>query len=231
MNGDGLDDVLVGSPYDASMDSQTGSAHLLLSPLEGSLTLEDSSLTIRSSAGVVYVGQALSTAGDMDGDGYGDFVLGQQTASDVETNAGAAYVFYGGPDGGGSGTVELDTAAATLGGTEYFQKAARCVSGAGDANGDGRSDLLVGQNDYASSHEIEGTTWLVLGPVTGTHALDDIAATRFTGTNPGDQAGVAVSFAGDLDADGLSDILIGAPGDDTYGDNAGAAYLILAAGL
>ena len=76
-----------------------------------------------------------------------------------------------------------------------------------------------------------GTSGLVLGPITGSYALDDVAHTRFEGTDADDQTGVAVSTAGDVDADGLADILIGAPGDDTYGDNAGAAYLILAAGL
>ena len=219
VNGDGLDDILVGS------------AHLLLAPLEGSVSLEDASLTIQSSAGVSQVGQALSDAGDLDGDGYGDFVLGQRYADTAETAAGLASVFYGDADGGGTGTVDLSSAAATLGGTEYYEMAAASVSGVDDTDGDGRSELLVGTGYYHIDQETEGTTWLVHGPIVGSYDLDDVAATRFMGINSGDHAGAAVSSAGDVDADGLSDILIGAPGDDTYGDNAGAAYLILAAGL
>ncbi len=231
VNGDGLDDILVGAPEDSSVRFQTGAAHLVLAPMEGTVSLDDSSLTVRSSEHVPNVGQALSAAGDLDADGYGDFILGQQTTSNIEVVGGAVFIFYGSSHGGGAGTVELTSAEAMLSGTEEYEQAGGSVSQAGDTDGDGRSDLLVGSSMYCQANNTEGTTWLVHGPITGTWALDDIAATRFTGPNAGDQAGVAVSSAGDVDADGLSDILIGAPGDDTNGSEAGAVYLVLAAGL
>ena len=231
VNGDGLDDILVGAPYDESVVEYGGSAYLVLSPVAGTIALSDSHLHLQGDKANESVGREVSNAGDLDGDGYSDFALGQRGLSPTEQAAGAALVFYGDAHGGLSGIAGLDSASATLFGTMEYERAAGSVACAGDVDGDGHSDLLIGRDYYHMGNEIEGTTWLVHGPVTGTWALDDIAAARFAGPNAGDQAGVAVSSAGDVDADGLSDILIGAPGDDTNGAEAGAAYLILAAGL
>jgi hypothetical protein len=231
VNGDGLDDILVGAPYDSANAEYAGAAYLVLGPVSGTFMLSSSHLRLLGDEAYENVGRAVSDAGDLNGDGYGDFVLGQRGKSLVEHASGAVFVFYGNAHGGQSGDSNLDSAAAALTGTMEYERAAGSVACAGDSDGDGRSDLLVGRDFYDANPDLDGTTWLVHGPITGTWALDDIAATRFTGPNAGDQAGVAVSSAGDVDADGLSDILIGAPGDDTNGSEAGAVYLVLAAGL
>jgi hypothetical protein len=229
VDGDGLDDILVGAGYDSSIAESAGVAYLVLSPVSGELPLADSHLRLRGQTAYGHVGQVLSDVGDLDGDGYDDFGLGQMAASITQYYAGAAYIYYGSSHLL-SGDATLDDAEATLTGTMESEKAAGSIAGAGDTDGDGRSELLVGSFSYGSSSEA-GTTWLVPGPIHGTWALDDIAATRFEGPNAGDQAGVTVSSAGDVDADGLPDILIGAPGDDTNSVEAGAVYLVLAAGL
>jgi len=230
-DGDGLDDILVGAPYDSQVFEHGGAVYLVLSPVEGVEMLVDAEVVLFAGGESAKLGRALASAGDLDGDGYGDFVVGHYCASVLAQYSGAAFVFHGRTWDSQASIPDLDAADAVISGTEARDFAGGAVDGAGDIDGDGRSDLLIGSDYFNPGDDPEGTTWLVHGPIEGTYALDDAASFVFSGTNPGDQAGTTLSWAGDVDADGLDDILIGAPGESTNGEEAGAAYLILAAGL
>jgi hypothetical protein len=231
VNGDGLDDILIGAKNDSTTMGGRGAAYVVLSPVSGDTSLADAHLVVRGQGSGDHLGSAVSSAGDLDGDGYGDFALGVSGATVTAEWGGAVYLFYGDAAGGTEGESTPAAATTVMYGDTYAQQAGDAIAGTGDVDGDGRGDLLIGTAKYRHMHGVETNSWLVLSPSSGSFALGDVARTRFTDSNASDQAGVAVSFAGDVDDDGLDDILIGAPGEDSYGAEAGAAYLILAAGL
>jgi hypothetical protein len=101
------------------------------------------------------------------------------------------------------------------------------VSGAGDVNGDGRADLIVGARYDSSS----GTGFLVFGKTDGTVIeLSDIEAGTggfvINGVSAADRAGFSVSDAGDVNGDGRADLLISARFDDPNGSASGASFVV-----
>jgi hypothetical protein len=191
---------------DLIIGDPTVGAYVVLGPVSGTFDLSMADATLEGNV------QSVSGAGDVDGDGHDDVLLG----------AGSAYLVLGPV----SGTVDLSFADATLVGETFG--CCTSVSGAGDVDGNGHDDLLV--NNYTDG---EGGTWagaayLVLGPVSGTLSLS-LADAKLVGEDPDDRAGISISGAGDVDGDGLDDLLVGAPGHDERGgrDGTGAAYLLL----
>ena len=115
-------------------------------------------------------------------------------------------------------------------GEETDNYAGTGVSGAGDVDNDGHDDLLVGAYGNTEGGTLAGAAYVVLGPVTGTLDLAH-ADLKLVGERRGEWAGYSVAGAGDVDADGRADILVGAFANDEGGDRAGAAYLIYGGGL
>ena len=156
-------------------------------------------------------GTSVSDAGDVNGDGYGDIIVGAKFNGEGGLYAGRAYVYYGGP------AADL-VADLVLTGESALDSFGSSVSGAGDINGDGYDDVIVGAPDYGSS---QGRAYVFHGGP----GADSIADLVLTGESPGDQFGCSVSGAGDVDADGYEDVIVGAKLNDAGGDNAGRVYL------
>ncbi|MFH1466633.1 MAG: integrin alpha [Pseudomonadota bacterium] len=224
VDGDGLDDVLIGDKYHDGDFYFGGAAYLLLSPIEGTVNVRDHQLEVMPSGEREGVGSGVAGVGDMDGDGYADFAVGAPAWGAACESSGVVAIFHGSASGGVAGEVGLELGEALIVGTPEYSGVGYNIAAGGDVDGDGSPDLMLG----ASSNN---QTWLVHGPVRGVWEVDDIAAYHFDGVNTGDQAGYAISMAGDADADGLTDLLIGAKGEDSYGENAGAAYLIFGSSL
>jgi hypothetical protein len=223
VNGDGYDDVVVGAHGQDAGGSAAGAAYLAIGPISGERDLAAGEAKLVGEAANDYAGYAVSTAGDMNGDGYDDLVIGAHGNDAGGTDAGAAYVVHGPV----SGVVDLSTADAKLVGETAYDYAGFTVSHAGDVNGDGNDDVIVGAHGWGGILPDSGAAYLVLGPVTGSIDLSGAAA-RLTGEETSDYAGVSVSSAGDVNGDGLDDLLVGAYGSDAGGTDAGAAYLLLA---
>jgi hypothetical protein len=123
--------------------------------------------------------------------------------------------------------IDLSTTDAKLVGEHDGDVAGVSVSGAGDVDGDGHDDLLVGAygNKKGGAYYV-GAAYLVLGPVTGTFDLGRADA-KLEGESVDDWAGWSVSSARDVDDDGHDDLLVGAPYNSEGGSSAGVAYVVL----
>lgn len=192
VDGDGLDDLLVGRPEDDIRDGvpQNDQA-LVVSTADGRTLLEWSSDTAEDQFGA-----ALAAVGDVDGDGRGDFAVGAPEAGEIgrdpRSAPGAARVFSS-ADGRELLAVEGEAEGDALGSS---------VAALGDVDGDGRADVLLGA---PGAREARGHALVVSG-------ADGSVLWRFEGAEPGARAGAAVASLADLDGDGVREVVVGAPG-------------------
>jgi hypothetical protein len=222
VDGDGNGDFLVGALYEDSGGADAGAAYLVLGPVSGTMDLGVANAKLVGEAADDHAGWSVAGAGDVDGDDRADLLVGANGDDSGGYAAGAAYLVLGPV----SGTLDLSAADAKLVGEAAADHAGYSVSGAGDVNGDGRADLLVGAHGEDSGGSYAGAAYLVRGPLSGT--LDLSAATaKLVGELAGDYGGFSVSGAGDVDGDGNADLLVGALFEDSGGGDAGAAYVVL----
>ncbi len=214
LNGDGYDDVIVGAPARTGPGGATyaGAAYVFFGGASLNATAD---LTLSGATAGDQFGGALGAAGDVNGDGYDDVVVGAEYNDAGGSNAGRAYLFYG----GASPNAVADLVLTGLAAGDYFGQS---VSSAGDVNGDGYDDILVG----APFNDQGGTDAGALYVFLGGPGLDTVADRTLTGRLAGDELGYSAAVAGDVNGDGRADLVGGAPYDDAGGGNAGRAYVL-----
>ena len=191
------------------------------------LTVESAQATFVGEGANEQAGWSVSLLGDFDADGYGDFLIGAQLNDDGGVDSGKIYLVLGQPYGY-SGRYALELADGLFVGERSEDYAGAALSGAGDVDGDGYDDFLIGAwgNDQAGG--AAGKVYLYYGGSSApSFQLLSAAPASFVGENSGDVAGYALSRAGDFNHDGYDDFLIGAPNNDGGGNNAGRVYLLL----
>ncbi len=245
VNGDGFDDLLVGAyGADPNGDPSAGAAYVVFGGPGGfSATLDVGTLdgsngfTLEGAAADDHAGHAVSGAGDVNGDGFADLLVGAYGADPNGSSSGAAYVVFGGETVGSGGSVELGTLTGSdgfrLNGAAAFDNAGYSASGAGDVNGDGFADLLIGAYGVDPNGAYSGAAYVVFGGASvgsgGSVALGTLNSStgfRLNGAAAFDYAGRSVSGAGDVNGDGFADLLVGAYGADPNGSYSGAAYVV-----
>jgi hypothetical protein len=239
VNGDGISDLLVGANSNDAGGLNSGAAYVVFGKADGSpVNLDDVALGIGGfkiigEAAGNQVGDSVSGLGDVNGDGIPDLLIGAQISNAGGISSGAAYVVFGKADGS---AINLDDVALGLGGFKIIgenaqDRAGISVSGLGDLNGDDIPDLLVGTRFNEGGDFQSGAAYVVFGKADGSAInLDDVAlgtgGFKIAGEAGGDMAGLSVSGLGDLNGDGRTDLLVGAFGSDAGGFNSGAAYVV-----
>lgn len=232
VNGDGYDDILIGAYMDEDFGGLGGQTYLILGKPSGWTMDNDLSQADASFIGEAindYSGYSVAGAGDVNGDGYGDIIIGAYGSNEGGSEAGQAYLVFGRAAGWSSHTSLADSDASFIG--EDDGDFAGCsVAGCGDVNGDGYNDILIGAyGDEEGGGNEAGQTYLILGKATGWTMDINLsqADASFLGEGATYKSGRSVAGADDVNGDGLDDILIGAYEDDEGGNYAGQAYLIL----
>lgn len=203
VDGDGFADVILGAPNDEAGGANNGSARVI-SGRTGAVLFTFNGLLGE------HFGSSVGDAGDVDGDGHDDLIAGAPLADAAGTDAGAARVMSG-ADGALLFQVTGLAAADHLG---------ISVAGAGDVNGDGRDDVIVGAPHHDGAGGVDSGQVIVAGGPAG--AVHFVA----TGSHAMDRMGGSVNGAGDVDGDLLADIIFSTPGEDLAGQELSSVRVV-----
>ncbi len=217
VDGDGYDDVIIGAH---STDSGRGAAWIWPggARLTGQPGVDTVGWSIGGDGPSDAAGSGAAGVGDLDNDGYDDFLIG------ARADEGGAWLFYGAASGW-AGRGSLADADAAFVGIEDGSRAGErfTLSGAGDVNGDGLLDVAIGAPDESTGSALGGTVAVFLGQSSRFSGDQDLDAADTVLLGPVEaRAGWSVEGGGDADGDGYGDLLIGGYGWD---DGAGAIYL------
>ncbi len=220
VNGDGYDDVIVGANYYDNGQTDEGRAFVYHGSASGLSTTAN--WTAESDQASAYFGVSVSSAGDVNNDGYDDVIVSAYCYDNGQTDEGRAFVYHGSASGlstTANWTAESDQGSARFG---------ISVSSAGDVNGDGYDDVIVGAYYYDNSQSDEGRAFVYHGSASGLSASANWTAES-------DQAsasfGYSVSSAGDVNNDGYDDVIIGASSYDNGQSNEGRAFVYYGASI
>ena len=247
VNGDKINDLIIGSPFSASRDIAKDYVVFGNSNVGSSGVLELSD--INGENGFAIVGNQddipihyVSSAGDLNGDGFDDLAIGAPTAGDSTLESygidssvgkpasGRGYVIYGGRDVGKSREFNLSSldksngfiATIDLPGSFF----GRSVSSAGDVNNDGVDDVIFG-GTFTGGHVVFGSNNLTIADELDVGSLDGKNGFSILRDDLSEQLGSSVSSAGDFNNDGIGDIAIVAPNADRgRNSNSAEGYLI-----
>ncbi len=216
VNGDGYSDVLISAYlYDSGVQKDNGIVSLYLGSSTGIDAQQQPARTFYGNDND-HMGSSIACAGDVNGDGYSDILLGAEYRDNGQFNEGAVFVYQGSKDG------IIGDPISTLESNQVDGWFGTAISSAGDVNGDGYSDILIGCYTFDDGQTDEGHVFVYHGGADGTGTKD---ATTLTVNKSSAQFGLSVAGAGDVDGDGYDDMIVGAPYYDNGGGNEGIAML------
>jgi len=211
VNGDGFDDVIVGAYGYDNGQTDEGRAFVYYGSAGGLSATP--SWTAESNQSIAYFGCSVSSAGDVNGDGFDDVIVGAYSYDNGVIVDGHVFVYYGSSGG-------LSTSAAwTAEGNQNYANFGYSVSSAGDVNGDGFDDVIVGAYGYDNGQTDEGRAFVYYGSAGGLSATPSWTAES---DQAGAYFGCSVSSAGDVNGDGFDDVIVGAY---CYANGQGVAFV------
>jgi hypothetical protein len=236
MDGDGLDDFAIAAyradpidPTTMSEISAAGIVYVFTSAVSGVTSLDDADLQLYGDVLEGYAGHDLFKAGDINGDGLADLMVGAR----LRLSVGSTFLVSG--DTSLPSELWLRDATARLDGATSGAEFGKSGAALGDINGDGFDDIAIGAKREDISEVDSGATYLYYGPLVGTYE-GGAAHGIIKGVTAGAEAGVSMANIGDINGSGVNDLLVGSfkdggyivSGDATSGLTlAGSAYLLL----
>jgi hypothetical protein len=223
VNHDGYSDIILGSPYCTNVETNEGRALVYYGSATGPRA--DPDWTYESNQANAHFGISVAGAGDVNNDGRNDAVIGANIYDNGHNNEGRAYLFYGGDNGLSSEpswTAESDQDTPNGEAGALFGNS---VAAAGDVDGDGYDDVIVGASGYDRSVNTKdtGRVYLFNGSVNGLELTPSWIAQP--GVIASDGCGRSVAGAGDVNGDGYADIIFGCQGYDNGQLDEGKAFV------
>jgi hypothetical protein len=211
VNNDGYDDIIVGAINNNAAGNNTGAAYVYF----GGQNMDDTAdAMFTGDSDNDSFGRVVSSAGDVNNDGYDDLLISAPQYGATGSQTGRAYIYFGGKTLNNSPDITLSGE----GDGDYF--GFRGLSG-GDINNDSYSDVIVGAHNNNAGGNRAGRAYLY----NGGKVMDNITDVTFTGFAANDWFGADAAFAGDVNNDGYGDLIISATGNDSASTNSGVAYI------
>ncbi|MCB9759913.1 MAG: FG-GAP repeat protein [Alphaproteobacteria bacterium] len=213
LDGDNRDDVLIGA---SDAFSNAGGAYVFFGPLSDG-TANDADVLLAGENGSDEAGFWVASAGDFDADGVPDLFVGARVGDGGATNSGTAYLI----SGDGVGDMDLDDADVVLEGGANGDSFGWSGGGVGDVTGDGADDVAVGAYGAGGT----GRVYVFSNDVLSGEVSASSAMLRLDGANSGDSFGWSIAGAGDLDDNGVGELVVGAFAEDGVDTGAGVVYV------
>lgn len=235
INNDGIDEILVGAFRDDDGGTDRGAMYVISMNNQGviyehyKISSDSGNFGVGLANGDAF-GTSIDVAGDINGDGIPDIVVGANDTDDGGTNRGAVWVLFMDTNGLVDSKQKIsDTQGGLQEALSNTDRFGTEVSAIGDLNGDGVPDIACGMPADNNGASTDGSVLLLFLNSNGT-VSDEVKLTKSTPglsnlLNDGDRLGQAVELLGDLDGDGVQEIALGAGGYDAGGNDRGAVII------
>jgi len=236
LDGDGIQDIVVGATGDDDGAIQTGAVYILFLNMDGTVKTEQKISNLYGNLSATLdqsdeFGTSVASLGDLDGDGIQDMVVGAIGDDDVEEDSGAVYVLFLNMDG----TVKAEQKISNLEGhlnvmLDVQDDFGSSIASLGDLDGDGIQDIVVGASADDDGAANSGAVYILFlnmdGTVKAEQKISNLEGNLSATLDNADRFGSSIASLGDLNGDGIQDIVVGATGDDDDETQSGAVYVL-----